>query len=400
MQYKRHWPIAETQTLLLERWQAFLQAPDREKAFKETRDRKCAGRYPPLFPGPKDPALDSLDDTAPAPTIVSIAFRSFDRQWGFADTRLGDFIKPVLHRSHSDSQLYLTSIFTKVLGRGPALVATALVPDMDHFCNRGAKDVAPLYREAGTDHPNLTHGLRDVLSTHFGERVSALDIAAYCYAILANPSYVDLFWAELTVPGMRVPITKESRLFKSAVVLGKELLWLHTFGERCRDKTAKRLALTPGNAKCLTAVPTGPGQYPNEYRYDLASQTLHVGGGSFGPVSPEVWGFSVSGYQVVHSWLSYRMADRAGKHSSALDDIRPTKWAPELTDELLRVLWVLEGTVALRSDADAVLKAIVDAEKFDESELPAPTNQERTKPSGDEEDDEDDETHFDFENEE
>jgi hypothetical protein len=65
----------------------------------------------------------------------------------------------------------------------------------------------------------------------------------------------------------------------------------------------------------------------------------------FGPVAPEVWEFEISGLKAVQSWLGYRMKKRAGKKSSPLDDIRPERWTPKMTDELLELLWVLEATL-------------------------------------------------------
>ena len=62
---------------------------------------------------------------------------------------------------------------------------------------------------------------------------------------------------------------------------------------------------------------------------------------------PDVWRYSVSGLQVVKSWLNYRKLNRAGKKSSPLDDIRPEQW--DFTEELLEMLWVLEETICVFS---------------------------------------------------
>jgi hypothetical protein len=60
-----------------------------------------------------------------------------------------------------------------------------------------------------------------------------------------------------------------------------------------------------------------------------------VGNSRFGPVTPEVWEFEVSGLKVVQSWLGYRMKKRARKKSSLLDDIRPERWTARMSDESL-----------------------------------------------------------------
>ena len=100
-----------------------------------------------------------------------------------------------------------------------------------------------------------------------------------------------------------------------------------------------------------------------------------MGKGVFGPVRPEVWEFSVSGFEVVKSWLAYRMKKGAGKKSSPLDDIRPEKW--EFDEELLDLLRVLEHTVEMWPDLRKVLEAIVAGELFAAKDFPEPTPVER-----------------------
>jgi hypothetical protein len=75
-------------------------------------------------------------------------------------------------------------------------------------------------------------------------------------------------------------------------------------------------------------------------------------------VAPEVWAVSVSGYQVTRSWLGQRMLRRRGRSSSPLDIIRPTAWSQETTDELLRLLAVLEETLHLYPDLAELLGEI------------------------------------------
>jgi len=76
------WPIAETEDVLRERWDALLTATDRQAAFRESRDRTISGRYPSL----DDPTLRSKPlreetVTDPVPGIARFGFRSLDRQW-------------------------------------------------------------------------------------------------------------------------------------------------------------------------------------------------------------------------------------------------------------------------------------------------------------------------------
>lgn len=95
--------------------------------------------------------------------------------------------------------------------------------------------------------------------------------------------------------------------------------------------------------------------------------------------------FSVSGLQVVKSWLSYRMKGGAGRASSPLDEIRPDRWPAAMSQELLELLWVLEATVAMFPELRQTLEAIVAGETFRAEELPQPTAAERQPPGGEEE---------------
>ncbi len=377
LQFKRTWPIAPAEEVLRERWKALLKAPDRRKAFKETRDRKIDKSYPSLEG--QDESLvpiAKLPSDAPCPPVVRYAYRSFDRQWVLMDNRLGDYLRPDLLRAHGKHQVYLTSLLTNVLGTGPAAVATALLPDLHHFRGSfGGRHVIPLWRDREARWPNITVGLLARLAEAYGRPVAPEDLLAYAYAILASPAYVERFWDELTIPGPRLPLTKDADLFAQAVEEGRRLLWLHTFGERFVPEGETRGRVPPGKTRCRRGTPATPEAYPETFGYDAAAQELHVGAGLFAPVSPQVWEFSVSGLQVVKSWLRYRMRKGAGRRSSPLDEIRPTTWTFDA--ELLDLLWVLEATVARFSTLEHLLEQILAGALFRAEELPQPSDGER-----------------------
>lgn len=376
VQFKRSWPIGETVKVLEQRWRALLAAKDRKAAFRETPDRKVTGSYPAL--GDKEtrlPPLASLEPTAPTPTPSGYAFRSFDRRFALFDNRLGDRMRPALHRSHSDQQIFLASLLTAVLGEGPAMVATGFIPDLHYFCNRGAKDVIPLWRDAAATQPNITRGLLEFLNEQYGQPVSAEDLFAYAYALLATPEYVNTFWDELALPGPRLPLTKDAALFAEVAALGRRLIWLHTYGERCVPPGEKPGRVPPGVARCQVGTPASPTDYPERFDYDPATQELRIGKGRFAPVRREAWNFSLSGFEVVKSWLAYRMRDRSGKKSSPLDDIRPERW--EFDGELLNLLWVLDHTVDLQPTLAALLTKVRAGPLFAATELPRPDETQR-----------------------
>ncbi len=377
-QFKRTWPIAPNRETLVPRWDAFLRADadQRKELFHETRDRKLAKAYNALTLDEKLPTLDSLSAGEPPPAPVRYAYRSFDRHYALADPRLGDFLRPVLWRAQSARQLFLTSHVGDVLGEGPGATATSSPPDMHHFSGRGGKDVIPLWRDAEATNPNVTAGALDIIDAD-----SPDDLFAYSYALLAAPDYTARFADELEVPGPRIPVTRDTDLFQRAVALGRELIWLHTFGERFAPPGHAAGAVPKGRAEAVEPVPQTPDRYPEEHLYVEETETLHVGEGTFCPVSKAVRAFSISGLDVIGSWLDYRMKDGAGRRSSDLDKIRPTTWPAEFSEELLKVIWILERTVELGPALDALLDEIVASPVFLAADLPRPTEAERQPPS-------------------
>ena len=377
-QLKRTWPIGETKDVLGKRWRHLLDMPANKMraAFKETRDRKVSGRYQALLDAKvRGPSLVTMYGKPLSPAIARYGLRSFDRQWVIADSRVGDFMRPGLWRSHSEEQVYMTSLLTAVLGHGPATVASAELPDLHYFCGRGAKDVIPLWRDAEATQPNLAAGLLDTLRVAYGTAVSARGLFAYAYGVLAQPTYVERFWDELGMPPPRLPITKDPELFRRVAQHGRRLMYLHTYGERFGGPDDDG-SVPQGVARCTKAVSLE--RYPKSFSYDPTTQVLRVGDGKFSPVSPEVWDYSVSGLQVVKSWLGYRKLNRSGRKSSPLDKIRPEHW--EFTEELLELLWVLEATLALQPEGAALLSEVCSSSLFTQDELPTPSSEERQSP--------------------
>ena len=381
VQFKRSWPIGETKNVIKNRFDTLKVAAVSEKKilFKESRDREITYKTNANVPGGNSPSVYEIDQNYKCPELSTYAFRSFDKHFALIDVRFGDFLKPVLINTLSESQVFFTTLVADALADGPAVNATAFLPDLHHFCGRGGKDVLPLYRDAEAKIPNITNGMLDHLSKELGSSINIEEFVAYIYAILANQSYSSRFWNELETPGIRVPITKSQALFRRVAKLGRKLICLHTYGERFKPKTGKETT-KPGKAKCRKAVSSNPDEYPDKFEYKATSKTIFFGDGEFGPVSPEVWNYEVSGLKVVRSWLSYRKKNRTGKKSSPLDDVRPKRWTPAMTDELLELLWVLEHTLSMEKDLSDVLTDVVSGDCFAASELPEPTEAERQPP--------------------
>lgn len=375
----RTWPIGPTKELLAERWQILMAQSRgvRQTAFRETRDRKVDGQYPALTdPSLRQPAISALNVNTPVPVIARYSFRTLDRQWVIADSRVGDYMRPELWRVHGRRQVYMVGMLVQVPGIGPAMTACSGIPDQHHFRGSfGDRGVIPLWRNIEGTQPNVTKGSLEAIAVIHGRAPSAEELFSYAYGLLAQPAYVERFWDELELPPPRLPITKNHDLFRRVAKHGSRLLYLHTYGDRFRGPKDDGSA-PQGEARCTKAVPHD--KYPEGFSYDPQTKVLTVGEGEFAPVKKEIWGYSVSGFQVVKSWLGYRKLKGSGRKSSELDNIRPESW--EFTEELLELLWVLEETINLQPEGAALLEDVCASDLFSGDELPTPSDEERKPP--------------------
>ena len=367
----RTWPIAETQAILNRRWRSLLSEIPRERGnlLRETTDRKIDRKLIPLVGSQttdgKLPSLYALDETGTYESIERYGYRSFDRQWVIADIRLIDRPGPDLWRVSGPNQIFLTTLTSTKLGHGPIFTVTPYIPDLDHFRGSyGAKSIMPLYRDYDGIIPNASQGLLEVMSSKLDEAISVEDMLAYVYALGGTSAFGKRFTDELaeTSGPVCIPITADYNLFDQAVTFGRDLLWWHTWGERFLPEEATKLPL----GRTLQIKPVD--EMPESFTYSRELQELSIGTGVFGPVNQEVWDFEVSGHKVLQKWLGYRMKSRSGKKSSPLDNIRPDHWTQ--TDELLRLLSILDHTVKVSHLAANLLEEIVSSPLILADDLP------------------------------
>lgn len=256
-QFKRTWPICFDDQTLKKRWSSLLSAPDKAVAFKESRDRKIETRCVSLFENNKNmEPLNQLKKDSHEPVIQRYAYRSFDRQWIFANSRLGDYLRPDFWNAHSEKQIYITSLFTNPLEHGPALTSTSIIPDLHYFRGSyGAKDVFLLYRNSKATETNILPGLIELIESNLNRKVTPEDFLAYIYGVMAHAGFTSRFSKELETRELRVPITKDPDLFEKARSTGTELLRLHTYGERYIPKGKQKGQVAAGRTKCTKAVP-------------------------------------------------------------------------------------------------------------------------------------------------
>lgn len=289
-------------------------------------------------------------ETGSCPFLQRVAYRSFDRKWVVPDARVHHRPSPSLWLTASSKQVFVVEQHAHPISDGPALMFTSLIPDMHHHSGRGGR-VLPLYRDADACIPNLTPGLLRFLGTQLGSPATGPDVVAYLAAVTAHPGFTRRFATDLTTPGVRLPLTQDPKLWRDAVLLGREVLWLHTYGERFADQTVGRRAGPPrlgtDRPTVRVGIPDTEEGMPERITYDESTRTLHVGDGQIAPVSPEVWKYQVAGMWVLKHWFGYRKKNPSGNRTSALDHIIATTWTPAMTTELLELINVLGRCVEL-----------------------------------------------------
>ncbi|OXM51925.1 DNA methyltransferase [Amycolatopsis alba DSM 44262] len=358
----RTWVYAPEPETLRKRWVTLIAASRPEKAalLKETGDSRVNVEKAQTPGMAKHVGTLGAESGTRAP-LCQVAHRSFDRKWVISDCRVHDRPRPPLWYTHSSKQIFVVEQHAHPIASGPGLVFSALIPDMHFHSGRGGR-VLPLYRDARGTAVNVSPGLLGYLSARLKCSILAEDLVAYLAAITGHGGFTRRYRDELKRPGVRVPLTSSRALWRAAVKLGREVLWLHTYGERCADPEAGRPEGVPRMEADRPVVQLGisdlPERMPEKLQYDDLNRTLHIGEGVIAPVSPEMMAFEVAGMPVLKHWFGYRKRKPDGTRSSPLNDIVATHWTPAMTTELLDLLNVLGCCVALEPSQDALLAKI------------------------------------------
>src|SRR5262249_8912354 len=270
-------------------------------------------------------------------------------------------------------QVFTTEQHAHPISGGPGLAFTFHVPHGHHFNSRGGR-VLPLYKDAQGVIPNLAPGLLVYLSRTLGQPISAENLLAYVAAVVSHPGYTQLFRKDLEVPGVRVPLSRDSEVWTRAISIGREVIWLHTYGMCFVDQEKGKPRLDQSTAPKITA-PVDPTEQdmPDSFNYDEATRTLTIGtSGRIFPIPKAVWEYTVGGKQpsVVKRWVGYRLKRPRGHiHSSPLDEMSSRRWTLEFNNELLDLLHVIGRLVQLEPQQGELLEEIVLAPIITESEL-------------------------------
>ncbi len=264
----------------------------------------------------------------------------------------------------------MTGLMAHSPTNGVPISITSLVPDLDHYKGSFGGRVFALWKDSAATKTNVSTVATKAFSTAFGCEVDPVDIFAYTAGVLAHPAFTAAHRDDLIRPGLRVPMTADKKLFDRAVALGRDVIWLHTFGERMNDgKPAGEPRLPRDRQPTIPAahpIRTDPDNFPDTLAYDAEGQVMSIGSGRIENVPPEVWEYEVSGKNVLRQWFSYRKKDRTRpvigdkRPPSDLNKIQSDRWLPEYTSELINVLNVLAMLVELEPAQAALLAKIED----------------------------------------
>lgn len=372
----RTWVIAPDPDILQHRWETFISSdPDeRDTLLKKTRDR-TADSIVAALPGRPQPPRALRAETSRHPHIVPYAYRSFDRQYLILDTRTIDFPRPDLWMAEGTRQTFINEPHTNVIDDGPGLTFAAAVPDMHYFQGHHGGRVLPLYHDAAGTVPNITPGLLNHLQQALTREVDAEDLLAYIAAVVAHPGYTRLFRDDLIIPGIRVPLSADHKIWDRAIPLGHQITALHTFSTRYPYPTPQQLSASSphehGSPRIIRHIPYTAEEMPDTVGYDEQAQTICIGStGRVAPVPAATWEYRVGGMRVVDKWIRYRLRSPGGRPaSSPLDTDNASTWTRAFNDDLLGLLRVLGQLIELEPAQDALLCDLVSGPIIDTAQL-------------------------------
>ncbi|MHA6694270.1 type ISP restriction/modification enzyme [Homoserinimonas sp. A520] len=374
------WVVAPHREILDLRWRTVVNEQDLEqkrRLFKEAGDSTLSSTKKPLSgPDTMRPSGKFLNEQSQQAGFVRVGHRSLDRQWVISDARLFHRPAPDLWDARITNQIFVVEQHAHALKPGPGLVYSSLVPDKHHFKGSESGRVLPFLHPDGT--PNLAPGLQEALAASVGLEVTHEDVLAYIAGVVSHPAFTATFEDELTTPGVRVPITKDPELWRRAVALGREVVWLHTYGESFVDHDEGREQGNVRSAWPLDLQPLsleGVKEMPIKHFYDGVKRELSFTGedgsrnGVWGPVDRAVFDYTVGGMNVIGSWFKYRKKNPGGKKTSPLDDIHVTEWPHEWSLEFTELLTVLTRLVSLEPQQAALLEEVLAGEASTMTEL-------------------------------
>ncbi len=357
---QRTWVNDASKKILKERWEKFANARlgSRAELMKETSSRTISSTGKDLETNEVLGQLNRGLNRDPV-SIVRYSFRTLDRQWLLADSRVIDRPSPELWQVRGTRQIFLNELQSQPVGIGPAISIAPYIPNMDHFKGNSGGRVLPIFRDGENSKWNLLPGLLEILSKGLNVEVKEAALFSYIAGVAAFPAFSETFAVDLRDGGVRLPITLQSDLFSDVADLGSTAIELFTYCEKTLNReqvqSTVRLKIGPnvvGDKAVFRSM-------PESATYDSENETLHIGELTIGGVAENVWNYQVTGMHVVKKWIGYRKATPTTRGSSPLNDIVAESWPKTWTDELLDLLHVITQLRSLESRHSSLLKKVL-----------------------------------------
>ena len=384
----RKWVVAPSQRILEERWSELTEGNDlkiRANRFKETPTAGIAKGKTPLlgndtFQGSKESLNDQIarEVIPTVPNIVPIGYRSFDRQYILADARLLDRPRPKLWPYRIQNQIFIVEQYARNPKNGPGLYFSSLIPDKNAFKGSHGGRCYPVFTTDGE--PNLRTSVAQLLCERFGNDAPG-NLVYYLAALTGHPEYVRTFSKPLETSHMRAPLTADPELWERAVQLGKQVVWLHTYGERGEPLPGmKYLHQLPEGADYTLPNPTVdmgktmPEEKPSfspdpvdslsEEENNPVMGTVSFGQARCENMEKRVFDYTIGGNQVLGLWAKYRLKKPEEVSSSPLDGIVQREWPEAWSEEYERLLYTLTHLVHLEPTQEKLLDEVLAGEQI------------------------------------
>jgi predicted helicase len=357
---QRTWVNDASKKILKERWEKFANARlgTRAELMKETRSRKISATGKDLETSEKLGPLNRGLNKEPV-SIVPYSFRTLDRQWLLADSRVIDMPSPELWEVRGRRQIFINELQSQQVGIGPAISIAPYIPNMDHFKGNSGGRVLPIFRDVENSKWNLLPGLLKLLNDQLDGQESEAALFSYVAGVTAFPAFSKAFAEDLREGGVRLPITLQRDLFAEVADLGSTAVELFTYCEKTLNRESVQNTVRLKNGPHIMGEKAAFRGMPESAIYNSETETLHLGELAICGVGGSVWSYQVSGMHVVKKWIGYRKATPSTKWSSPLNEIVTESWPKAWTEELLDLLHVITQLRGLEERHESLLEKVL-----------------------------------------
>lgn len=276
-----------------------------------------------------DRAKRELADGAWRQRIVPILYRPFDVRWTVYDRNVAVHRRERASDNMLQRNLALCTARAIENARGweHVWVATELI--QHHTVSiKEVNYLFPIWRYLGSGHTDLLNdpecGRCPGLSLDFvmaladvvARKPDPEEVLAWIYAVLYTPSYRTRYADFLRRDFPRIPLPPDRALFDAFVVIGRELIALHTMEQKQPRITRFDVPGTNEVVKVRWAPTPPPQRSPAGGGGGTATGRVYINDAQFFDGVPQgVWDTHIGGYRVAEKWLK----DRKGRQLSFED---------------------------------------------------------------------------------